>query len=163
MGRIPEADRKAVTTPTLAHLWPHHRSMARAMVAAGLTPSQLAIAYGFTAAQISRIINSPMFQVELRRLEGLADETAIDVKADIKRMCVRALETIDEDLNKVGVDARLRQKAAFNVLDRGGYGKQDRPIQVGGDLNVTKVDIREMSDKDLKDEVIDLVEGKDFG
>ncbi len=163
MGRVPASDRNEVTTPDITHLWPHHRSMARDMAYLGLTPGQLASAYDFTPAQISRIINSPMFRVELRRLEGMADDVVVDVRADIKRMAVRAVEILDEDMNKVGVDAKLRQKAAFNVLDRAGYGKQDRPIQVGGNLNVTKVDIREMSDKDLKDEVIDLVEGKDFG
>jgi len=148
-------------TPTISNLWPHHRSMARSIVAAGLTPTQLAETYGFSQGQITRIINSPMFKLELARLEKEADELAVDVRADLKRMAVRAVEILDEQMNKVGVEEKTKQKAAFGVLDRAGYGKKDRPISTG-DINIhnTQVNIAKLSDKELRDNVMDLIEGE---
>jgi hypothetical protein len=137
--------------------------MARAVVAGGLTPGQLAKAYGYTEGQISRIMNSPCFLTELARLEAGADEDAAKVQEDIKKMAVRAVEVIDDQLNKPGIDPKVQQKAAFDVLDRAGHGKgKKRPITVGGDLNVTQVNVDKMSDKDLREDVMDLIEGKDY-
>lgn len=145
-------------TPTIQNLWPHHRSMARSMVAAGLTPSQLADAYGFTLGQITRIINSPMFRVEVARLEGMADEVAIDVREDIRKLAERAIEVLDDQLNKQGIPENVRQKAAFDVLDRAGYGAKDKS-PTKGDINLTQINIGQLSDKELKNEVMDLIEG----
>lgn len=148
-------------TPTIKTLWPHHRSMARAMVAAGLTPMQLAEAYGFTPGQITRIINSPVFKVELARLEGEADEIAVDVRKDLKLLAERAVEILDDQMNKPGVENKLQQQAAFGVLDRSGYGKSDR---IGGDknINITQINVANLSDKELRDDVLDLVEKEDW-
>lgn len=145
-------------TPTIKTLWPHHRSMCRAMVAGGLTPGQLATAYGFTPGQITRIINSPMFRLELERLEGEAEELAIDVRADLKRIAVRAVEILDEQMNQVGTTEQTKQKAAFGILDRAGYGKREGP-SAGRDVKLTQINIGELSDKELRDDVMDLIEG----
>lgn len=148
-------------TPTIKSLWPHHRSMARAMVAAGLTPTQLAEAYGFTPGQITRIINSPVFRVELARLEGEADEVATDVRKDLKLLAERAVEVLDDQLNKQGVDVKVQQQAAFGVLDRSGYGKNEGFKGVKK-ISITQVNVGDMSDKELRDDVLDLVEDEDW-
>ena len=148
-------------TPTIRTLWPHHRSMARAMVAAGLTPTQLATAYGFTQGQITRIINSPVFRVELARLEGEADEVAVDVRKDLKLLAERAVEILDDQLNKQGVDVKVQQQAAFGVLDRSGYGKTD-PFKGAKRISITQVNVANLSDKELRDDVLDLVEDEDW-
>lgn len=159
MGRHPEE--RTPDTPTIGHLWPHHRSMARALVE-GAQPGELAEIFGFTPGQITRIINSPMFQVELKRLEEMADEVAVSVRQDLRRMAERAVEVLDEQLHRKDVSEKIRQDAAFDVLNRAGYAKKDRPIHVEGDLYATQINqtnVGDMSDGELRDEVIDLIEG----
>lgn len=142
-------------TPTIKTLWPHHRSMCRAMVAGGLTPGQLATAYGFTPGQITRIINSPMFRLELERLEEQAEELACDVRADLKKMAGRAVEILDERMQQ---KEGMPNKDLFGVLDRAGYGKREGP-SAGRDVTLTQINIGELSDKELRDDVMDLIEG----
>lgn len=141
-------------TPTIKTLWPHHRSMCRAMVGGGLTPGQLATAYNFTPGQITRIINSPMFRLELERLEGEAEGIACDVRADLKRMAGRAVEILDERMQQKD---SLPNKDLFGVLDRAGYGTKEGP-KAGRDFKLTQINIGELSDKELRDDVMDLVE-----
>jgi len=128
------------------------------MVAAGLTPTQLADAYGFSQGQITRIINSPMFRLELARLEGQAEELAVDVRADLKKMAVRAVEILDERMEK----DNLKNQDLFGVLDRAGYGKDSEGPKAGRDINLTQINIGDMSDKELRDNVMDLVENQDY-
>lgn len=144
-------------TPTIQSLWPHHRSMCRAMVAAGLTPTQLANAYGFSQGQITRIINAPMFRLELARLEEQAEELAVDVRADLKKMAGRAVEILDDRMNK----NEMKDGDLFGILDRAGYGKGDGAgFKAGGDINVTQINVGDLSDKELQDDVMNLVEGE---
>jgi len=156
MGRHSEGK-----TPTIGQLWPHHRSMARTMVAGGLTPKQLAALYGFTPSHVTRIINSPMFLAEIARLEEDAEEVARDVSLEIKKLAERAVEILDDQMNKAVVDDKIRQKAALEILDRSGYGKKDGPkLGPGAHLHLhdTKVQVNNMSREELKNDVMDLVE-----
>lgn len=162
MGRHPDPDSQLQKELTIGYLWPHHRSMARAMVAGGLQPGQLAKAFGFSEGQVTRIIHSPMFKAELARLEAEAEGIAVDIRADIKKSAEKAIEILDEQLHNEHHDAKLRQRAAFDILDRAGYGKQDRPIRAGGDINITQVNVKEMSTEKLRDGVMDLIEGQDY-
>lgn len=158
MGRHPEE--RLPSTPVITHLWPHHRSMARALVE-GLRPKDLAESFGFTEGQISRIINSPMFQLEVERLEKYAEDITTDTKKEIARMSVRALEILDEQMHKKDISEQLRQNAAFDILNRAGYSKKERPIHVEGDMiNIQHNEIHpeDMTEEQLRDDVLDLLE-----
>ncbi len=146
-------------TPVIGQLWPHHRSMARAIVGGGLRPGELAASYNMTQGQITRIINSPLFKSELARIEAGADEKARDLREDIKLMSVRAIEVIDQDLASKEVLNVQRQKAAFDILDRAGYGskKMVGAINVSGDL-VAKKEVKNMSSEELHDDVMGFIE-----
>lgn len=133
--------------------------MARAMVAGGLTPGQLAAAYGFTPGQVTRIINSPMFICELDRLEGRAEEIAVEIREDIKKLAERAVEVLDDQLHKQGIAENVKQRAAFDVLDRAGYGAREKKPSGDKNLTIIRADVVNLTDKELKDEVMDLVEG----
>lgn len=113
-------------TPTIGQLWPHHRSMAR-MFLEGLQPGEVALVTGFSPGQITRILHSPLFQAELMRLECQADDVAVNVGSDLKRMAVKAVEILDENLHSQNLDRVLKTKTAFDVLDRSGYGKRQDP------------------------------------
>lgn len=118
MGLHPEGK-----TPTIGYLWPHHRSMAR-MFAEGLTPTEVAAICGYTPGQITRILHSPLFQAELKRLEEGLEETSREIDLEIKLMARKAVEVLDENLNSETTDRKLKTQTAQDVLDRAGYGKK---------------------------------------
>lgn len=113
-------------TPTISQLWPHHRSMAR-MFLEGMQPSEVALVTGFSPGQITRILHSPLFEAELARLEGQAEVELISVGNELKRMAVRAIEVLDENLQAENVSRELKTKTAFDVLDRSGHIKKVDP------------------------------------
>ena len=146
-------------------LRPHHRSMARAIIS-GLTPTEVALVYGFTEGHISRILQTPLFEAEIDRLTRGADDNAIDLKEDLKVMRAKSIEVLDEDLhiNPTELQARaLRNRTAQDILDRTGVRKQDQSIvPKGGTFNLrqTVINIEKMSEKELREDVMDLIEGE---
>jgi len=120
MGRLASEDRKI----KLQALRPHHRSMARLQVAYGLRTKELAKRFGMLEPQVSIIVNSPLYQAELARLENFADEMAVDVGGELNQLAGRAVEIIAEDLHSKEKSAQ-RTKSAFAVLDRTGYHKKE--------------------------------------
>jgi len=160
VGVIPEENRDLVTTGKIERLWPHHRSMARALVYGGATPDELARTYGFSHAQISKIINSPLFRVEVERLEKGIEAKGVEIWKELHQLSERAVETIDEDLQCLNPGNPVRQRAAFDILNRTGYGTKapSANIHVGGDLNLRK-EVKGMSTEELIDDVMTLVEG----
>lgn len=140
---------------------PHHRSLARAVVS-GLSPSQLALTFGFTEPHISRILQTPLFEAEVARLERNADENACDIREDLRVMRAKSIEVLDEDLNFVPTNLQervLRNRTAQDILDRTGVRKQDKPISPVGAVSIrqTIINIEGMSEKDLREDVMDLI------
>jgi len=111
-------------TPSIGQLWPHHRSMARLFLE-GATPGEVATITGFSPGQITRILNSPLFQAELQRLESAAEIEAVSVDRELKRMSLKAVEILEENLHSENISRELKTKSAFDVLDRAGHGKKD--------------------------------------
>ena len=151
MGRLPEGK-----SPQIQYLRPHHRSMARTMATSGLTPMQLATAFGFSPGQITRIINSPLFMAELARIEGAVEVKAVDVSMELKMLQPRAMEIVAEDMFAPGTDRKLRNQTAFEVLDRTGFGKKQEPQRHLHLHAHQEADVREMPKEDLYREVLDL-------
>lgn len=146
-------------TPVIQTLWPHHRSMARDMVMGGLTPTQLAVLYGFSQGQITRIINSPCFEAELARIEGKAEDLSVDVRKELNQMAVVANEILDAQLqNKRELTGKEQRDLCFGILDRSDYGKRGNGPSAARDLHLTKIDIHGATDKELRDDVMDLLE-----
>ena len=167
MGRHPAEDRDTVTTPTIGHTWPHHKSMARALIAGGLRPGELAKAYGMSTTQISVITNSPLFKAEVERLEKLAEASATDFRGHINDVLVpKAMDVLEEDLD-LGADdvaesvalRRLRQTAAFEVLERGDQTRKRAPIGIGK-VNIDKVNINNMPLEEVRTSVFDMIEAE---
>jgi len=165
-GVLSEDERYAEgLSPHIERTRVHHRNMARDMVAGGLTPSQLARIYGFSKGQISRIIGSPAFQAELRRLENGSDVAAMDIRDEVSRMAYVAIDNLKDDLTMditSDKDRRLRQNASLETLALAGVKKSDRPI---GSLvvtdNRTQVNINGLTDEELRERVFKLASGDD--
>jgi hypothetical protein len=161
MGRIPEGSLQegGYKSPSVKHLWPHHKSMARLFIE-GATPKQISEVTGFTSSHVSRILGSPAFQIELSRLSEIADENAVDVNQMIREYAQVAAASLIEDLYQdVGNDDKARasrQSAAKDILDRSGHVKKGEPTS-GEKVNLTQININEMKTTDLFTEVMKMI------
>ena len=162
MGRIPEGtiEEGGYKSPSIEHLWPHHRSMARLFIE-GLQPSEVARVTGFSLGQISRILGSPAFQIELGRLSEMADGNAATAAQIILEHAPTAACILVDDLYQDcdGNDkARAsRQTAAKDILDRVGIAKRAEPVNGGKGNTLTQININQMPTKDLFSEIMDMV------
>jgi ribosomal protein S7 len=140
--------------------------MARAMVAGGLKPQELGAAYGFSDSQISVIINSPLFELELARIGGKAEDVAVDVRKDMRALGPACLEVLVENLVRKDEDRKLATTTAFDVLDRGGFTAKQVPQGGGKHLHLhhheAKEKAKKMSNQDLLEDVMDLVEDEAY-
>ena len=144
-------------SPKITQLWPHHRNMAR-MFAQGMEPGEVAQATGFSNSQISKILGSPLFQVELERITAIVEYEDIKVSKEIKQLAKRATEVLAENLYGAEIDRRLKTASAFDILDRAGYGKKvEQKAQDHRHLHLHKV-VKEMDQKELLGEVMDMIE-----
>jgi len=169
MGRIPEGEiiihedgkvTKEGKSPHVEAIWPHHRLMAR-MCVEGSQPGEIAAATGFSKGQISRILGSPSFQAELIRLESQADDAAINIHDDIRLLAARAVEVLDKNIHAVAdtdPEKKLQQAAAFDLLDRAGFGKKEVHINKNLNVSATLKDIKNMSTADIRDDIMDGIE-----
>lgn len=169
MGRLPEGDefkesegggyKSTRNGRALKRVMPHHRAMAR-HVAVGTPPMQICMLTGFTPGQMSVIMGSPLFQAEVARITEDIEEGALaNVQEELKGLGPRAVEVLAEDMERSPVtaqDAKIRQSAAMDILNRNGYkapetgARSDRHIHFHGDA-------KEMSTPDLSNDVLNLI------
>ena len=165
MGENPSGENNSYRTPPVQHIRPHHKAMARMMVA-GATPGEVATALGFSAGHMSHIQASPAFQAILAQLEEDADDSASDLAKQMEAMKMRALEVLDEDLD-IEVQSlahrRVRQRAAVDILDRT-IGKKDNSTPPSGGPTLhfhnhkeLQLHVRSQSTEELAQNVLDLV------
>lgn len=119
----------SVQAQSLQNLAPHHRAMAR-LAAQGARPGDLALRFGLSSPQISKIMASPLFQSEVNRLSEGFEAAAGEAELELVGLVPKALEVIAEGLHgsTEGPEATITKKEkrhlAFEVLDRTGYGKK---------------------------------------
>jgi hypothetical protein len=155
MGVNPEVDREKASTPTLEMLRPWHRRIAQ-MVAAGMRPSEIASATGYSNTQVSVIMGTPLFMCEVDRIQSMAECELVNTMADMRSLLPRAVEVLAEDLHQPGVERKHRAAVAFGILDRTGYGKTEKHEGKNVHLHLHR-EVREMSDEELEREVQGLI------
>ncbi len=167
MGRYQEGPDGEGKSPHIARLRTHHKGMARDMVAGCLRPGQISDLYGMTEGQVSRILGSPAFQAEIRRLEEGADVVAVDVREELKSMQDQAVTNLWDDLEMevmTGEERRIRQKASLEVLGINGHVKKTSP---SGPITIidnrTQTQIDGMTTKELRETVFTQIEDKGDG
>lgn len=143
----------------------HHRCMARDIVCGGLRNKDVAKLYDMTESQISIIVNSPLFQAELARLEALADNAVLEVKNRTALMVPQATRVIEHALHCADPEEnpdpsndsmKLGVKVALEVFDRVSP-KSGSPL--GGNTYQTQINIatKDMSNEELRDSVFELL------
>ena len=111
---------------------PRHRALMRRLVA-GMTLSDACVDIGFTVSRASIIVNSPLFQEEMKRMqedvtsefvtaeaEKSADSTRV-VLSESSENAAKTLRGALDDENPI-----VRVSAAKDILDRTGYAKEDK-------------------------------------
>lgn len=131
--------------------------MARALILGGMTPTELAIMYGFSKGQISRIIGSPCFQAEIQRLEENSELINYDQRKELQGMQTVALENLDEELHRVPKDhqeRKLRFDASMAVLGITGLSSKGGGVNIN--INTGQIqtkEVKQLSDDELRDEI----------
>jgi hypothetical protein len=111
---------------------PRHRALMRRLVA-GMTLSDACTDIGFSVSRASLIVNSPLFQEEMKRMEGEVAKEFAEAEAqrpsDPTRVVLsESAETAARTLKGALSDenATIRVSAAKDILDRTGYAKEDK-------------------------------------
>jgi len=111
---------------------PRHRALMRRLVA-GMTLSDACADIGFTVSRASLIVNSPLFQEEMKMMEGEVAKEFAEAEAnrptdptrmvlsESSEMAAKTLKGAMSDENPM-----VRVSAAKDILDRTGYAKEDK-------------------------------------
>jgi len=111
---------------------PRHRALMRRLVA-GMTLSDACVDIGFSISRASLIVNSPLFQAEMKRMETEVAREFTEAEAqrptdpvrmalsESSEMAARTLKGALSDENPL-----VRVNAAKDILDRTGYAKEDK-------------------------------------
>ncbi len=130
-----------------------HKAMARAAVAAGRRPGELAKIFGISVGQVSKILASPLFIAEVERLEAMAELEVVDMGTELKLRQSVALRNIDEVL--LCDDQGKAADMGLNILDRTGYGKNPN---VQKHLHLHKHAVEEITDDELDRRIESLLD-----
>jgi hypothetical protein len=144
MGRHPSGK---VPNQPLGIIMSKHREIMRRLVA-GETQHRIAVEMGMTESRLSIICNSPLFKRELAALEaevkGRYITTTADIQAKINQLQPRAVDILDQILNKTEVDGKsvslpLKRDVALDVLELAGSGKKKNATVADAMGDVVKI------------------------
>ena len=158
MGRIPEVESLSVTKYGLGYIRPYHREFARRLVL-GEKAKEICDALGVSESRFSIIVNSPLFKMEIKRLEEMRDRGVGDVTQTLRELSPIALEVVERTMHKAKSES-MRFTAAESILDRAGFGKTSRTdVRVSGGIassNLSQAELRKLVEervKRMKDEI----------
>ena len=143
---------KSVEKYGLSYIRPYHREIARRLVL-GQKPTKIREEVGMSDSRFSIIVNSPLFKIEIRRLEGLRDEGVADVTKTLVELSPIALEVVERTMYTAKSET-LRASMAESILDRAGFGKTSR---VGIDVKGS-IGHHSLTEDELRKLVMDRVE-----
>jgi hypothetical protein len=128
-----------------------HR-LACSMHVCGFDNKEIAEKLGLSIPQISNILNSPQAKVEILRLSMKVQADTLDVHARLQLLASPALTVLADQVQNPQMDARVRQKAAFGILDRAGY----TPVQKTLHMQAPSIDsdVHERMLEAVKDEEV---------
>lgn len=144
MGRIPQEMSVSVKKYSLGYIRPYHREIARRLVL-GQNQATICRALDMTEGRMSIICNSPLFKIEIRRLEDLRDTGVGNVTEQLRELSPIALEVVERTMYD-RTNKRLSFNAAESILDRAGDSRINK-----GTLEVTnRASTAPMTDDELR-------------
>jgi len=144
MPRVPTGRRKY----NITHMWQHHHEIIR-LVLMGHKPAEIAEALNITPQTVSNTVNSPLGQAKLRLMRAERDQSSVNVAAVIQDLQGDALSVVKEFVSPDGKnkDDKLRLRAAFDLLDRGGHGAPKVIRAEHMHAHLTADDIKEIKER----------------
>jgi hypothetical protein len=130
MGRIPSSAHGEIT-PTIErygvkYIRPYHRELARRIVL-GSSEKELCNEFHIGKVALSMIVNTPLFQLELMRLEKMRDEGVADVTKTLRDLSPLALDVMERTMYQTKSEG-LKVKIAESFLDRAGHGAINKSV-----------------------------------
>lgn len=146
MGRTPGVESQSVVKYGLSYIRPYHREIARRLVL-GQMQVDICEDLGMSVSRMSIIINSPLFKMELMKMEELRNSGVADVTKTLQEVSPLALEVIERTMVG-GKSEAIRFKAAQDILDRAGHGVTTRrDVNVSGMVshaNLSEIELRKL-------------------
>lgn len=105
-----------------------HRLVCK-LQAVGLKNNEIADITGYTESRVSIILNDPRAPAIINEMAGIVAGNLDDVALKLKLLANEALDTVT-DLMRDGEKEEIRQRSAFSILDRAGYSKIEKKLQI---------------------------------
>lgn len=121
-GDVAFIEREKASVPVK---WTPRHDIVISLHLAGLKNWEIAGQVGFSEAKVSAIINDPRAAIVKDRIGSQAFEQSVEVQDRIFGYAHEALDEVVEEM-RMSTDEKVRQKAAFSILDRAGYSKIER-------------------------------------
>jgi len=154
----PEPEVVEEEKPQLKPLNGAQKAIARYMVTTTENTSnrQLGIKFKRSRTYMANLKKREDFQEYKDRLDQMVDSSVIDIKQSIINSCADAFDLLINTM-KTSDNESLTTKIALEILDRGGYSKQngEEPKKI---LNLhAHTQVKEMSNNELIDNVMSII------
>lgn len=103
-----------------AETWNPRHKLVVAMHCSGKKNTEIAELLGLHPGTVSQILNDPRAIYETEELAKRLTDLTIDTGVRLKLLSNEALDEVVEEM-RTARDVKVRQKAAFGILDRAGY------------------------------------------
>lgn len=123
---------------------PYHKELARRVVL-GASSNSLCKEFHISQCYLSIIINSPLFKLEVDRLQTMRDQGVADVTKTLQELSPLALDVLERTMYST-TSEKNKIKIAESILDRAGYGTIQKGI-----LDVTARSEKGYSDLTLEE------------
>lgn len=98
---------------------------------------EVALAFGYTAPWLSTLINSDLFQEELRvRRAGLARVVEEQIRGSLEEVAKKGIHKLGEIMDDKDVDARVAVDITKTALQGLGFGKQSAGTPATPQVNI---------------------------
>lgn len=117
---------KTVEKYGIAAMRPYHAELARRVVL-GASNIQLCEEFNLSLPRLSVVIHSPLFKLELDRVQKLRDQGVVEVTKTLQEISPLALDILERTMYHTKSE-KNRIKIAETILDRAGYGAVQKSV-----------------------------------
>lgn len=128
-----------------------------ALEMSGLTLKEISQITGYTESRVSIILNDDRAAIDRNELAGVMQEKVMDVRVRLEMLSNEALSEVVNQM-RASQDENIRQRAAFSILDRAGYGKVSKVEHSTAPVDDEFIDLLEETMR----EITELEEGVDY-
>lgn len=145
--------------PWLSEKWTGRHTLVVLMHISGSTHREIEAATGYSYGRVSQIINDERAQIIVAQNLHRMQEAAADVTIRMKLLAHEALDEIVDEM-RTSPNSKVRQKAAFGILDRAGYSPV-RKTEISTPNSAGPKELSEVFDR-MEGALDDLRNGKEI-